>query len=127
MRILAVDDDEFVLEMLSILVPTIGYKEIYTAASAGHALELITAAREPFQCILLDIRMPVMDGIEFCDLLRRLPDFAACPIIMVTAMADKSYVAQAYEAGATDYIIKPFDVNVLSMRLAAAVKSLEVA
>jgi CheY-like chemotaxis protein len=126
MKILAVDDDEFILETLSMLVIKAGYAEIETATSAGAALERITSSSESFQCILLDIQMPVMDGIEFCDLLRRLPDYADCPIIMITAMTDKLYIAQAYEAGATDYIIKPFDVNALSARLAAAVKSLEL-
>src|SRR5690606_24256529 len=107
MRILAVDDDKLVLEILSLLVKRAGYPQIETASSAGVALELITAASEPYQCILLDIQMPVMDGVEFCDLLRRIPDYADCPIIMVTAMTDKIWMDQAYDAGATDYVTKP--------------------
>ncbi|WP_108482030.1 response regulator [Oceaniglobus ichthyenteri] len=120
MKILAVDDDEYILEILSMLVIKAGFPDIVTATSAGDALDRITSTSEPFQCILLDIQMPIMDGVEFCDLLRRLPDYGECPIIMVTAMTDKVWMDQAYGAGATDYIIKPFDYNILSARLTAA-------
>jgi CheY-like chemotaxis protein len=125
MRILTIDDDAFVLEILRGLAARAGYPEVTTALSAGAALEYITAAQQPFQCILLDIQMPVMDGIEFCDLLRRLPDYEDCPIIMVTAMTDRKFMDQAYAAGATDYVTKPFDVDDLTSRLGLAARSLD--
>lgn len=124
MRILAVDDDESILSILRMLVGRAGYKDFVMARSAGEALELIAAAREPFQYILLDIQMPVMDGIEFCDLIRRLPAYTQCPIVMLTAMTERKFVDQAYAAGATDYVIKPFDVNVLATSLAMAAERL---
>ncbi len=124
MKILAIDDDSSALEILSMLVAHAGYSDIETAASAGIALERITSASRPFECILLDIQMPVMDGIEFCDLLRRLPGYADCPIIMVTAMTDKRYMDQAYAAGASAYVTKPFDANGLAVCLADAARRL---
>ena len=120
MRDLAVDDDAFVLEILRVLVARTGYPEIVTAVSAGAALECIAAATIPFQCILLDVQMPGMGGIEFCDLLRQLPDYNECPIIMVTAMTDRKFMDQAYAAGATDYVTKPFDFEKLTSRLSLA-------
>lgn len=85
--------------------PDVPYPELVTAPNSGTALERITAARLPFQYVLLDIRMPVVDGGEFCGLLRRRPD-------------------QAFAAGATDYATKPFDVDDLTLRLGLAAKSL---
>lgn len=125
MRILAVDDDAIVLEILRRMAASAGYPEVTTARGAGAALECITAAQQQFQCILLDIQMPVMDGIAFCDLLRRLPDYAECSIIMVTAMTDRKYMDQAYAAGATDYVTKPFEVDDLTSRLGLVARSLE--
>ncbi|WP_108485114.1 response regulator [Oceaniglobus ichthyenteri] len=124
MRILAVDDEPFALEVLSMLVINSGYPDIVAAPSAGAALERITEAPEPFQCIFLDIMMPVMEGIEFCDLVRRLPGYDTCQIIMLTAMNDRKYMDQAYEAGANDYVIKPFDANDIESRLNAVAKAL---
>ena len=125
MKILAVDDDESILSILQILVTRAGYDDFVTARSGGEALELIAKARRPYEFVLLDIDMPGMDGIEFCDLLRRLPSYGACPIVMLTAMTERKYIDQAYAAGATDYVIKPFDVNDLTQLLAGAAQRVE--
>lgn len=125
MKILAVDDDAFGLEVLHGLAARAGYPDIVTSQRAGAAPELITAAQLPFQCTLLDIQMPGMNGVEFCDLQRRLPDFSECPITMVTAMTDRKFVDQAYPAGATDYVVEPFAVDDLKSRLGLAARSLK--
>ncbi|WP_226779150.1 response regulator [Oceaniglobus trochenteri] len=123
MKILAVDDDDSVLQILRVIAERAGYSEIVTVTNAGSALEQIIAAQTPFECILLDIQMPVMDGVELCDLIRRIPDYHDCPIIMITAMSDQQYVDQAFAAGATDFVTKPFDVHSLVARLTAAADS----
>jgi len=69
--------------------------------------------------------MPVMDEIEFCDLLRRIPDYAACRIIIFTAVMERKFVGQVNAAGATDYVTKPSDVDDLTLRLGLAARSLE--
>ncbi|WP_299794415.1 response regulator [uncultured Marivita sp.] len=81
MRILAVDDDEPTLEILGILLARLGFAKMVEAVSAKEAMESIKNSPIPYDCILLDMQMPDMDGIELCARLRKLSDYARCPII----------------------------------------------
>lgn len=120
MKILAVDDDPMVLDLLKGSLPKAGYEDITTAASAAEAMELIQTAEQPFDCFLLDIQMPQMSGIELCDWIRYIPEYAETPILMVTAMSDKMFINQAFAAGASDYVTKPFDPLELTTRMRVA-------
>ncbi len=120
MRILAIDDEPFIRELLPNFTAKAGYPDVETAESGAAALRLIADSDEGFDCILLDISMPKMDGIETCRRIRSLPGYARTPIIMLTAMVDKNFVNRAFEAGATDYATKPFDLTDLGTRLNAA-------
>ena len=120
MKILAVDDDEIILELLEQVLLSIGYTDITTALSADVALQRIDEAIDPFDCILLDIQMPEMDGIELSGLIRDMPDYRETPVLMITAMSDKNYIDRAFQRGATDYVTKPFDVMELSARIRIA-------
>ena len=120
MKILAVDDDETILDLLSIILKHEGYTDLVMSNSAGQALGLIDKALRPFDCILLDIQMPCMDGIELCAKIRANPIYKNTPIIMITAMSAKSYINRAFAAGASDYITKPFDVLELGTRIKIA-------
>lgn len=118
MKILAVDDDPIILELLTQFVIAIGDHELTTAECAPDALELLLAPDAPeFDCFLFDVQMPVMDGIELTRRLREEARYADMPILMLTAMADKRYVDAAFAAGATDYVTKPFEVAELTARL----------
>ncbi|RMD92495.1 MAG: response regulator [Alphaproteobacteria bacterium] len=117
MRILAVDDDAIILELLAEIMKSAGYPAPELAHSGAEALAILGAADEPFDCFLLDIQMPEMDGIELCRRIRGLPQYGRAPILMLTAMAEKSYIDRAFAAGASDYITKPFDVIELVTRL----------
>jgi CheY-like chemotaxis protein len=118
MRILAVDDDPIILELLSQFIEVVGNHELTTALSGPEALDLVDASRgAPFECFLFDIQMPQMDGIELCQAIRNTTQYADTPILMLTAMADKRYVDAAFAAGATDYVTKPFEVSELKARL----------
>lgn len=118
MRILAVDDDPIILELLSQFVEVLGDHELVTALSASEALELVGASRNAaFDCFLFDIQMPEMDGIELTKAVRSASYYADTPILMLTAMSDKRYVDAAFAAGATDYVTKPFEVMELKARL----------
>lgn len=119
MRILAVDDDPIILELLSELLATMDTEhDVMTADSAIDALELLARPEtEPFDCFLLDIQMPGMDGIELCRKLRETTQYARVPVLMITAMSDKNYIDNAFTAGATDYVTKPFDITELRFRI----------
>ncbi|MGB7242613.1 MAG: response regulator [Sulfitobacter sp.] len=120
MKILAVDDDEIILDLLTEILTSLGYSDLTTARSAADAYHAISSADVPYDCILLDIQMPVTDGIAFCGAIRGLKDYVETPVVMITAMSDKKYIDNAFQAGATDYVTKPFDVTELSTRVRLA-------
>lgn len=120
MRILAVDDDEMILEILKAALLASGYRGIETATSAHEAMAKIDAAAEPYDCLLLDIQMPEMDGIELCAWVKRKRAYGSTPVIMVTAMSERSFIQRAFAAGATDYVTKPFDPLELGTRVGLA-------
>ncbi|MEI4485944.1 response regulator [Frigidibacter sp. MR17.14] len=122
MRILAVDDDEMILELLSASLGANGFSDLTTASSAREAATILTNSPEPFDCFLLDIQMPEIDGIELARAIRRSPSYQQSPIIMITAMSQKSYIDRAFAAGATDYVTKPFDPVELGTRIRLAAR-----
>lgn len=120
MHILAVDDDPFILELIPKIAATAGFPRVTTASSAAVALDLIAAAPRPFDCLLLDINMPVVNGIDLCERVRRLASYGETPIIMLTAMTDIDHMNRAFRAGASDYTTKPFDIIDFADRLQIA-------
>jgi CheY-like chemotaxis protein len=120
MKILAVDDDPFILELLTMIAAKAGFTDVSTALSGEIALDMLNDGDVVFDCVLLDINMPGMDGIELCALVRSMPTYRKTPIMMLTAMAEKDYIARAFQAGATDYANKPFDIVELNARLRMA-------
>jgi CheY-like chemotaxis protein len=121
MKILAVDDDPIILELLSQFIGEFGQHNLTTVTSGAEALEAVRAARvAKYDCFLFDIQMPEMDGIELTSEIRKLSDYKATPIIMLTAMSDKQYIDAAFSAGSTDYITKPFEFLDLKGRLSLA-------
>jgi CheY-like chemotaxis protein len=125
MRILAVDDEPNILELLKVFLEADGNHQVVTAASGAAALAAIETAGVDFDCLLLDIQMPEMNGLDLCERIRALPDYAHVPIIMLTAMSQKTYIDKAFSVGATDYVTKPFDFLELRGRLSAASRILQ--
>lgn len=117
MNILAVDDDAHIREIIPMITKKVGFPDVTAVGSGDVALEMLKKADGAYECLLLDINMPGMDGIELCRLVRKLPAYSKTPIIMLTAMTDKDYLDRAFKAGATDYITKPFDIVELGARL----------
>ncbi|MBS1303885.1 response regulator [Loktanella sp. SALINAS62] len=119
MKILAVDDDPFILELLDSLVSFMDGHDLLTATDAMHASQVI-AQTDDIDCFLVDIQMPGRDGIDLCREIRQNPRYARAPILMLTAMTDKDYIDRAFAAGATDYINKPFEITELTEQLELA-------
>ncbi|SMP14543.1 response regulator [Shimia sagamensis] len=120
MKILAVDDDEHICELLSEAVAAKTDHTIVTVASGPEAIRAIAKAKIPFDCFILDVQMPIMDGITLAKKIRKTKPYTRTPILMLTAMSQKKYVDAAFEAGATDYVTKPFDFLELFTRISIA-------
>ena len=116
MKILAVDDDPVILDLLTELVTSFGNHEVTTADSPFKALRLLDEDIV-FDCVLLDIQMPLMDGVELCRRIRGREGYLQTPILMITAMSEKRFIDAAFTAGATDYFSKPFEISELRARI----------
>lgn len=116
-RFLAVDDDPAFLMVLSHMMEELGYQPPVLANSGAEALTLLADPSQRIDCVLLDIQMPHMDGIEACLRIRALRYHHETPIMMITTMKGRSFVDQAFSAGATDYLTKPLERIELSARL----------
>jgi len=115
-EILLVDDREDGLLALEAVLGSEGYS-LVKARSGRMALELVQ--RHDFAMILLDVQMPGLDGFQTAALIRAKKGLEQVPIIFVTAInKDDSYVIQGYDAGAVDYLFKPFDPHVLKAKVA---------
>jgi len=122
MKILAVDDDELIRELLLATLEAHGYTDVTLAESGEDALSKIAAAQTPFDTFMFDIQMPGMDGIELTQRVRDMPNYRESPVVMITAMNQKDYIDRAFLAGATDYVTKPFDTTELVTRIRLADK-----
>ncbi|MEH6646597.1 response regulator [Sulfitobacter sp.] len=120
MRILAVDDDPVTLDVLGVALEENGFDDITFAASAEDALELIEIAKVPYDVFLLDIMLPGTSGIEVCAKLRTLERYRSTPVIMITASRARDMMSRAFDAGATDFVSKPFDALELVTRIRLA-------
>jgi len=117
MKILIVDDEPVIIQIVTRFLTSSTHHEVQSARSAQAALEAISNADTPFDCFLVDIQMPEVDGIDLIRMIRETPGFENTPIIMLTAMREKHYLDRAFSAGATDYVGKPFDGEDLKRRL----------
>ncbi|QFT62092.1 PleD family two-component system response regulator [Roseivivax sp. THAF30] len=120
MRILAVDDDPIILELVTTVLSDAGYEDVVTAGSAEQAMTVISTVERPFECFLLDILMPGIDGVALCGEIRANPLYRATPILMVSRLDEKHHFDRAFAAGASDYVTKPFDATEFRVRLGLA-------
>ena len=121
-RILIVDDEDDIREFIGYNLRREGY-EIYTATNGAEALEMVGALRP--HLILLDMMMPVMDGRQACDQMRKMPELKETIIIFLSAVQEEQCQLESYEAGADDYITKPVSMRVLCSRVNAVMKRLK--
>ena len=112
-HVLVVDDEKEIADLVEIYLVSDGYK-VYKASNALEGLEILE--KETIHLVLLDIMMPGMDGLTVCQQIR---EHIACPILFLTARIESSDKIIGFQAGADDYIVKPFDLDELGARIAA--------
>lgn len=115
-RILSVEDDERIRTAVKLALEDEGW----SVEEAGTGEEALNAfQRQPSDVVLIDIMLPGIDGFDVCRAIRRVSDV---PIVMVTARADTHDVVAGLEAGADDYLTKPFAPKELSARIRALLR-----
>jgi diguanylate cyclase (GGDEF)-like protein len=117
--VLVADDAADVRQLARMSLTAAGFT---VAEAVDGATALAAARRLRPDCVVLDVRMPDMTGIEVCRALRSDPRTAACTIVMLTSRADAADKAEAFSAGADDYIVKPFAPRDLVARVRTAVR-----
>jgi two-component system KDP operon response regulator KdpE len=114
--VLVIDDEPQILRALRINLRVRQY-EVHTAGSAGEALEL--AAKHPPDLVILDLGLPDLDGVE---VIHGLRGWTEAPIIVLSGRADSTDKVEALDAGADDYVTKPFGMDELLARMRAVTR-----
>jgi DNA-binding response OmpR family regulator len=115
-RILIVEDDERIRSSMRLALE----EEGYTVDGVGSGEEAVARfGTEPYELVLIDLMLPGIDGFEACRTLRRT---STVPVIMVTARSDTHDVVAGLEAGADDYVTKPFVAKELAARIRALLR-----
>lgn len=114
MRILVVDDDKMLLDAIAFTFEADGY-EVLTADDGFQALDIIQK-QEPLDLIISDIMMPNMTGLGLLSLLKKFY-FEPVPVILMSTLDKKEVILSAMKLGAHDFILKPFEIEELSLRV----------
>jgi two-component system phosphate regulon response regulator PhoB len=122
-HILVVDDEPDLLELVHYTLTRAGHL-VYCVKSGEEALMQVQSC--PPDLIVLDLMLPGADGLEICQRLKRQPQTAAIPIVMLTARSEEADVVTGLELGADDYLTKPFSPRILSARVKAVLRRQQV-
>lgn len=115
-----VEDDEHIAQLLKFMLERAGYR--VTLAADGRAAQAHVLSSPPPAVALFDVMLPFVDGLQLVALVRRQPGWETVPVIMVTAKAQERVIVSALDAGANDYIVKPFQPDELLARLRRLVR-----
>jgi DNA-binding response OmpR family regulator len=114
-RVLVVEDDVHIAQVLTFMLERQGYRVIY-AEDGRAAVQHIVSGPVP-DLVLLDVMLPFVDGFEVLNLLRAREGWETVPVLMLTAKSSEQDTVRALDAGANDFIIKPFQPLELLARL----------
>jgi two-component system chemotaxis response regulator CheY len=115
-KALVVDDSKAVRMILAKTLKELGF-EVREAANGREGLEVIGVEKTAISLLLVDWNMPEMDGLELLKRLRQKPELASLVIVMVTTETELGQMSAALEAGANEYIMKPFTKDILVEKL----------
>lgn len=116
---LVVDDSSAMRKILRKTLVELGF-DVREAENGRKALNLLAKEPAPISLSLVDWNMPEMDGLELLKNLRKAPEFGAMVVIMVTTDTELAHIAEALEAGANEYVMKPFTRDILVSKLELA-------
>ncbi|MGB7329402.1 MAG: response regulator [Rubripirellula sp.] len=115
MRALVVDDSRAIRRIIGTMMRNMGY-EVHEAEHGADALQKLSEIETP-DVLLVDWNMPVMNGIDLIKTVRGMDAYSNMPIMMVTTETEMERMAQAFIAGANEYVMKPFDEAILRDKL----------
>lgn len=118
-KALVVDDSRTIRTILSKTLKGVGF-EVLEAENGREALEVIEAESAAVSLILLDWDMPEMNGLELLKRLRQAPEFSSTVVVMVTAQTELDHIGEALDAGANEYVMKPFTKDILMGKIELA-------
>lgn len=117
MKILSADDSRIMRKIIAGAAEMLDY-EIIEAKNGSEALAQLSEHKDDIALILLDWNMPIMDGYEALCHIRKDEGYKDIPILMVTTESEKKSVVKAIQAGANNYLAKPFEKEVLAKKIA---------
>jgi two-component system chemotaxis response regulator CheY len=115
-KALIVDDSRTIRLILKRFLVEMGY-DVREAANGREALAAIETEQDKVSLVLTDWNMPEMDGLEFVKRLRRNPELASLRVVMVTTETELDHMVLALDAGANEYVMKPFTKDILKEKL----------
>jgi len=115
-KALVVDDSKTIRIILGRILKELGY-EVCEAGNGKEALKVMESQKAAVNLVLADWNMPEMNGLELLKQLRQDPDLASLKVIMVTTETELDHVVSALEAGANEYVMKPFTRDILREKL----------
>lgn len=118
-KALVVDDSRAVRMILARILKQLGY-EVQEAANGREALEAIEARNSCLTLVLADWNMPEINGLDLLKKLRQNPALSSLVVVMVTTETDIGHISEALEAGASEYVMKPFTQDILVEKLRLA-------
>ncbi len=118
-KALVVDDSRAVRMLLARTLKQLGY-EVQEAANGREALEIVEAGNSGIKLVLADWNMPEMNGLDLLKRLRQNPALSSVAVVMVTTETEIQHIAEAMEAGANEYVMKPFTRDILVEKLELA-------
>jgi DNA-binding response OmpR family regulator len=116
-RVLSVEDDPVMREIIAATLDTHGGYKLAFAEDGEQGLNGLRRGIRKFDCVLIDVNLPDMTGIDFVRAARVMPDYTDTPMIVVTQSDEETTITEAFMAGATDFLGKPFQPSELIARL----------